>query len=134
MNALVKPWVLELVASRLPQDDPEVEPSLFARGADALVQMAREAFNEETSNSGSAQHYQVVIHVDEQALRGQGGKADLPIDTVKRLCCDGSIVSMVDDANGDPLNVGPMAVAILRGRIVVPWTRDAQKLSIVSTR
>ncbi|MCZ6656852.1 MAG: DUF222 domain-containing protein [Gammaproteobacteria bacterium] len=97
---------LERVACRLPNDDPEIEPSLFARGADALVQMARCALEEETSDGGNAEHYQVVVHVDEQALQGRGGKSDLPIDTVKRLCCDGSIVPIVDDPNGEPLNVG----------------------------
>jgi hypothetical protein len=32
-----------------------------------------------------ADHYQVVVHVDEKSLRGGIGRSDLPIETVKRL-------------------------------------------------
>ena len=40
-------------------------------------------------------HYQVTVHVDEKALRGNPNtesKSDLPIETVRRLCCDGNLV------------------------------------------
>ena len=38
--------------------------------------------------------------------RGGVGRADLPIDTVKRLLCDCSIVTVAEDADGNPLDVG----------------------------
>jgi hypothetical protein len=53
-----------------------------------------------------ADHYQVLVHVDEQALRGGAGRADLAIETVRRLACDCSLVTIVDDARGTPLDVG----------------------------
>jgi hypothetical protein len=34
------------------------------------------------------------------------GLADLPIDTVKRLLCDCSVVTVAEDENGHPLDVG----------------------------
>jgi hypothetical protein len=34
------------------------------------------------------------------------GRSDLPIDTVRRLCCDGSVVVVTEDERGAPLDVG----------------------------
>ena len=34
------------------------------------------------------------------------GRADLPVDTVKRLTCDGSLVTVSEDEEGTPLDVG----------------------------
>ena len=58
----------------------------------------------------------MVVHVDEAALRGGGestgagrpgdGRADLPLETVRRLSCDGSLVPVVENAAGHILNVG----------------------------
>jgi hypothetical protein len=72
-----------------------------------------------------ADHYQVVVHVDESALIGgishqksteslRGGishhdgsaRSDLPIETIRRLTCDGSLVKIIDDSAGNPLDVG----------------------------
>ncbi|HZF31758.1 MAG TPA: DUF222 domain-containing protein, partial [Gammaproteobacteria bacterium] len=54
----------------------------------------------------AADHYQVLVHVDEKALRGGAGRSDLPIETVRRLACDCSLVTIVDDGHGTPLDVG----------------------------
>jgi hypothetical protein len=37
-----------------------------------------------------------------------GARADLPIETVRRLCCDGSVVPIVDsaDGSGSPVEIG----------------------------
>ncbi|MCZ6618771.1 MAG: DUF222 domain-containing protein, partial [Gammaproteobacteria bacterium] len=112
---------LEQVATGLPDMHDCEEQSLFTRGADALVQMARESLggrqNHGAGGTGksSADHTQVVIHVDAAALlfdsskRSEGrhgGTSDLPIETVRRLCCDGSVIPVNTDAQGEPLNVG----------------------------
>ena len=94
---------LELVGSTLP-DDPT--RSLFAAGADALVQMAREALSGSGRSARTQDHYQVVVHVDASALAGEGGEADLALSTVRRLCCDGGVVAVVSADDGEPLNVG----------------------------
>jgi hypothetical protein len=54
----------------------------------------------------AADHYQVVVHVDGSALHGGAGRSDLPLETVRRLACDGSLVRIVDDERGHPLAVG----------------------------
>jgi hypothetical protein len=95
---------LERVAARLPEDSTR---SLFANAADALVEMAREvlAGDNAASPSSSAEGHQVVVHVDASALSGRGGESDLPLPTVRRLCCDGAVVPVVE-RNGKVLDVG----------------------------
>lgn len=91
------------------------ESNLLARQADALAHIAQTYLSggENNKPTTSANHYQVMIHVDEAALREQGNsvnprkaKSDLPIETVRRLCCDGGLVPITKDAKGNPLNVG----------------------------
>ena len=79
-----------------------------AQQADALVAVMRSYLDGGQSGEGAstADHHQVVVHVDAQALRGGAGLADLPIDTVKRLLCDCSLVTVAEDANGNALDVG----------------------------
>ena len=70
--------------------------------ADALVDLSREYLAGGTGRKTStADHYQVLVHVDEAALRGQpntDSKSDLPIETVRRLCCDGSVVAVTENS------------------------------------
>jgi hypothetical protein len=91
-------------------DDPVDEETLQQKQADALVAVARGYLSGcEGKRNCTADHYQVVVHVDEKALRGEpdeNSKSDLPIETVRRLCCDGAVVPVTGDDNGDPLNVG----------------------------
>lgn len=80
-----------------------------AQQADALVAVAKACLDGRgaaSEKTGTADHCQVVVHVDEKSLRGGAGRADLPIDTVERLTCDGSIVAVIDGASGVPLEVG----------------------------
>jgi len=79
-----------------------------AQQADALVAVAKAYLGggQDDDRSATADHYQVVVHVDEQSLRGGAGRSDLPIDTVKRLLCDCSLVTLVEGTNGHPLDVG----------------------------
>jgi hypothetical protein len=79
-----------------------------AQQADALVAIAKSYLEggDDRGGGATADHYQMVAHFDEQALRGGIGRADLPIDTVKRLLCDCSVVAVVEDEHGTPLDVG----------------------------
>ena len=79
-----------------------------AQQADALVAVAKSYLDGgHASESGStADHHQVVVHADAKSLTGGVGRADLPIDTVKRLLCDCSLVTVVEDENGNPLDAG----------------------------
>jgi hypothetical protein len=84
--------------------------TLFQQQADALVEISKSYLaGGSGKTSCTADHYQVIVHVDEKALRGNPdaqSKSDLPIETVRRLCCDGSLVPVTEDENRNPLNVG----------------------------
>jgi hypothetical protein len=94
--------------------DLEPDASAAAKGtawraqqADALVAVAKAYLEGGSGEAGAtADHYQVVVHIDEKALRGGPGRADLPLDTLKRLTCDGSVISLIEDEQGNPLDVG----------------------------
>lgn len=79
-----------------------------AQQADALVAVMKSYLDGGQSAEGgsTADHYQVVVHADAKAVAGGTGCADLPIDTVKRLLCDCSVVLVAEDENGKPLDVG----------------------------
>ena len=79
-----------------------------AQQADALVAVVKSYLDGGQAPEGgaTADHYQVVVHADAKSLTGGAGRADLPIDTVKRLLCDCSLVTVVEDENANPLDVG----------------------------
>jgi len=52
------------------------------------------------------ENYQVTVHVDRSALTNGDGRSSLPIESVKRLCCDGDAVVIVESEEGEPLSVG----------------------------
>lgn len=97
----------------------------LAQQADALVAVARAYLAGGAEAGGSvADHYQVVVHVDESALRGEAGRSDLPIDTVKRLSCDGSLITIVEDERGNPLDVGRKRRTVSTALKRALWSRD----------
>jgi hypothetical protein len=72
----------------------------------------------------AADRYQIVVHVDEAALRGGAGRSELPIETVKRLACDCSITVVTENGRGDPLNVGRKHRIVPLGLRRALWSRD----------
>jgi hypothetical protein len=99
--------------------------SWYAQQADALVAVAKTYLEGSVSESSStADHYQVVMHVDEQSLRGGAGRSDLPIDTIKRLTCDGGLLTIVEDADGTPLDVGRKTRTVPTALKRALWSRD----------
>ena len=100
-------------------DDPAAQRAAAIKrdqqNADALVDIAQVYLAGGTERKTStANHYQVLVHVDEAALRGQpnaGSKSDLPIETVRRLCCDGSVVAVTESGAAASLEVSVSAEA-----------------------
>ena len=95
------------------------------QNADALVDIAQVYLAGGTQRKTStADHYQVLVHVDEAALRGQpntDSKSDLPIETVRRLCCDGSVVAVTESKASSAVKVRVPAEAQARANA----SRDA---------
>jgi hypothetical protein len=88
-------------------------PRLGARRADALGVLAESflAHRAEALNGGERQ--QIVVHVDAETLRDRSaGRCELEdgpalaAETARRLACDASLVEIVEDEAGEPLNVG----------------------------
>jgi hypothetical protein len=109
--------VLKAIERAMEQDgvaEPIAETSkstFFSQQADALVAIVRAYLDLGAPASGAdsasiADRYQVVVHVDEAALRGGAGRADAPLETVKRIACDASLVVVTEDERGTPLDVG----------------------------
>jgi hypothetical protein len=98
-----------------------------AQQADALVTLAK-AYLSGGHGSGkpcsAADHYQVVIHTDASALRGGLGRSDLALETVKRLTCDGSVITIVEDEDGTPLDVGRKRRTVTTALRRALWARD----------
>ena len=55
---------------------------------------------------------------------GIGGRSDLPLESVKRVTCDGSIVPMKVDARGNPLDVGRRQRTVPTALKRALWARD----------
>jgi hypothetical protein len=111
-----------------------------AQQADALLAMARASLagnpgsvvGDGVAGAGSAaggmpkasDTHLVVIHADESALRGGIGRADLPVETVRRLTCDCSIVKVAEDHDGTPLDVGRKQRVVSTSLRRALWARD----------
>ena len=80
------------------------DTSWSTRQADAFVNLVTGYLSGKRGN-GSDNHL-VTIHVDQSALAGNGGRAAVPIESVKRLCCDGHAVVITEAEDGEPLSIG----------------------------
>src|SRR6202789_933767 len=65
------------------------------------------------ASSSSADRYQVVVHVDAESLREHSdGRCEIeqgpsiPVETARRLACDASLLSVLENEHGEPLDVG----------------------------
>jgi hypothetical protein len=99
------------VTEGLGREDAEATMSHAARRADAFIAVATSALVEKTS---SADVYQVVVHVDADALQNGGDAVSrchlddgepLSSELVRRLTCDASIVTALDRA-GNTIDLG----------------------------
>ncbi len=105
-----------------------VDTSWSKRQADAFVAMLRDYLNGEKSQRGSTpDNHLVMIHVDESALAGEAGRSSVPIETARRLCCDGSTVTMVESSEGEPLAIGRKSRTVPAGLERAVRARDKNR-------
>jgi hypothetical protein len=81
--------------------------------ADALVAMAEGFLAGQASTLGSGARRQIVVHVDAATLlRREGGRCELEagpsiaVETARRLGCDASRLTIIENQRGEPLDVG----------------------------
>jgi len=86
---------------------PDVaDTSWSTRQADAFVNLVGEYLAGDSSNPRGNDNYLVTVHVDQTALAGGEGRSSMPIESVKRLCCDSHAVVITEDDKGEPLSIG----------------------------
>ena len=119
--AVNDPAVRDVSAETSPQkpnygvmSEPAVErPSWSARRADALGRIAESFLQHGAEDMSSGDRQQIVIHVDAETLQERmAGRCELEdgpsmaAETARRLACDASVVTILEDTDGEPLNVG----------------------------
>src|SRR5690606_31409347 len=106
------------------------------RRADALRLMAESFLSSSAGGQidTAADRYQIVVHINQRLLAGKTGQVHddmragsdeqpfarceledgqaLALETARRLACDATLVGIVEDENGEPLNVGRRTRAI----------------------
>jgi len=104
------------------ETDTHESPPAGARRADALKHIA-ETFlarrGDDTGAGAAADRLQIVVHVDQAVLSDVALPPDdephrcelddgpvLALDTARRLACDATVVGLVEDAQGEPLDIG----------------------------
>ncbi|MGH8250114.1 MAG: DUF222 domain-containing protein [Steroidobacteraceae bacterium] len=110
---------LEAAGETLPVPDVAAETSLDpidarkARRADALVALAEAFLGSDQSTLSGGDRQQIVVHVDAATLRhDHAGRCELEdgpgvaAETARRLACDASLVLLIENEDGEPLNVG----------------------------
>jgi hypothetical protein len=83
-----------------------VDTSWSTRQADAFVNMVGDYLSGKKNEGSTNDNYLVTVHVDQAALAGDEGRSALPIESVKRLCCDSKAVVITENENGEPLSIG----------------------------
>jgi hypothetical protein len=83
------------------------------RRADALGLMAESFLAHDVLESPGTDRQQIVVHVAAETLRNRTAGCceiehgpSIAAETARRFCCDASLITLVEDENGEPLNVG----------------------------
>jgi len=90
----------------IPEGPDLTDTSWSARQADAFVNVVTGFLTGTETNRQSNDNYLVTIHVDQSALQGKAGRSSLPIESVKRICCDSHAVVLTETEKGEPLSIG----------------------------
>ena len=91
---------------------PEVIP-FSQRRADALARIAESYLAHDVLESPGADRQQIVVHVAAETLRDRvPGRCEIEhgpsiaAETARRFSCDASLFAVIEDTDGEPLNVG----------------------------
>jgi hypothetical protein len=90
----------------------EVVP-FSARRADALARVAESFLAHDVLESPGTDRQQIVVHVAAETLRGRAAGCceiehgpSIAAESARRFSCDASVVTLMEDEDGEPLNVG----------------------------
>ncbi|HEV7138950.1 MAG TPA: DUF222 domain-containing protein [Steroidobacteraceae bacterium] len=104
---------------------------LAHRRADALARITESYLAHGDEELSAPERQQIVVHVDVQTLKNSvAGRCDiedgpsLAAETVRRLACDASLVTVIESEDGEPLSVGRRTRAIAPALRVALNARD----------
>ena len=112
---------LELALEELPAEPPEDVPAgtspqpvpFSARRADALALVAESFLAHGVIEAAGGDRQQIVVHVAAETLRDRTAGCcefehgpSMAAETARRLSCDASVVALIENDDGEPLNVG----------------------------
>jgi hypothetical protein len=97
----------------VPAGTSEERVRFAARRADALSLVAESFLAHGAIEAAGADRHQIVVHVAAETLRHRAAGCceiehgpSLAAETARRLACDASVVALIEDEDGEPLNVG----------------------------
>jgi hypothetical protein len=92
---------------------PAARVPFNVRRADALAQVAESFLAHEVLEVPGTDRHQIVVHVAEETLRDRKAGCcefehgpSMAAETARRFACDASVVELIEDDDGEPLNVG----------------------------
>ena len=108
---------LEELPAEPPEDVPagtSPQPVPFsARRADALARVAESFLAHGVMEAAGGDRQQIVVHVAAETLRDRTAGCcefehgpSMAAETARRLACDASVVALIENDDGEPLNVG----------------------------
>jgi len=94
-------------------ETPTVKLPPAMRRADALARMAESYLAHGAKPLSGGDKHQIVVHIDHETLTNStAGRCELEdgpalaAETARRLACDASRVTLIENAKGEPLNIG----------------------------
>ena len=98
---------------RVPAGTSEEVERFSARRADALARVAESFLAHDMLESPGTDRQQIIVHVAAETLRNRAAGCceiehgpSVPAESARRFACDASVVTLVEDEDGEPLNVG----------------------------
>jgi hypothetical protein len=104
---------LPLTEEDTPAGAPTVKLPTRTRRADALGMIAESFMAHGSKAMNGGDRHQIVLHIDAETLQHKVAGCceiedgpSIAAETARRIACDASIVTLIEDAEGEPLNVG----------------------------
>jgi len=112
MPEVPEPESPEVPQHHVPAGTPQ-RPPTASRRADALGVIAESFLKHGIEALNGGERHQIVVHVDADTLRERtAGRCEfeegpsMAADTARRLACDSSLVTLIENDQGEPLNAG----------------------------
>ena len=104
---------LDLAVENVPAGTSSEPVPFSARRADALALVAESFLAHDVLEAPGTDRQQIVVHVAAETLRDRTAGCcefehgpSMAAETARRLSCDACVVALVEDDDGEPLNVG----------------------------